>query len=196
MANLISVNFEGFEIQIDNCGNIYLEDELVEPVNGVVQLKNSEKETNLIVADFFIKNFGEDQLGSFFGIDAEFKLLKELSGYALSSTKKLFLLSSKSEVPVVNGVFEVNEKKKTIKYIIEDLFARYFAKLKEKEVMLGNMLLVSKTLNYKINDLDLLYDGKVAFTVTPFNIYSITDSGFIVIPEGELTHFVLLESVI
>ena len=57
------------------------------------------------------------------------------------------------------------------------------------------MLILAKTLNYKVGEQELLFDGQVAFTPNPFKIYNVTESGFIVIPEGEKTHFVSLKTV-
>ena len=55
MAELISANFKGFEIEFDNTGAIYLNSELLVPENGIVKLSVEDKSVNLIVADFFIE---------------------------------------------------------------------------------------------------------------------------------------------
>ena len=68
MAELISANFKGFEIEFDNTGAIYLNSELLVPENGIVKLSVEDKSVNLIVADFFIEKFGVEQLGSFFDV--------------------------------------------------------------------------------------------------------------------------------
>lgn len=195
MAELFNANFEGFEIEFDKTGAIYFNKELLVPEEGIIKLKADEKSANLIVADFFIEKFGINQLGSFFDIAAEFKILTENSNLAIATNRKIYSLKTKKEFKLVNGYLEVVYKKKTTKYTVEELFAKYFPEIKSQETKLGNMLLVAKTLNYKIGTEDLLFDGHVAFTTNPFKIYNITESGFIVIPEGEKTHFVSLKSV-
>ena len=195
MAELISANFKGFEIEFDNTGAIYLNSELLVPENGIVKLSVEDKSANLIVADFFIEKFGVEQLGSFFDVSADFKIIKEVPELVISSNKKIYSLKTKKEFELKNGTLDVVSRKKTTKYTFEELFSKYFPEIKAKEVKLGNMLILAKTLNYKVGEQDLLFDGQVAFTPNPFKIYNVTESGFIVIPEGEKTHFVSLKTV-
>ncbi len=191
-----TVIVEGFEVLLDKNGFVVFKDKKIDPVNGFINLEDGNAKLKILLTKLFIDNFGVNFLNVFFKTKTDFVVIDELINVAYSEAGKFYNLQKLEEILPKGENLEVIEKKKAVKVSVKELYKKYFKAKNEAKEKMSKLILEAKEIRVVYKGRKVFYNGKIVYTLEPFEELVVNDDGYLVLNEGAETKFVLLKVVI
>jgi len=191
-----TVIIDGFELFLDKAGFVVFKDKKIEAVNGFINLEDGGAKLKILLTKVFIDNFGVNFLNVFFKTKTNFVVIDELINVAYSEAGKFYNLQKLEEIIPKGENLEVIEKKNAVKVSVKELYKKYFKAKNEAKEKMSKLILEAKEIKITYKNRKVYYNGKIVYTLEPFEELAVNDDGYLVLNDGAETKFVLLKAVI
>ena len=191
-----TVIIDGFELFLDKAGFVVFKDKKIEAVNGFINLEDGGAKLKILLTKVFIDNFGVNFLNVFFKTKTNFVVIDELINVAYSEAGKFYNLQKLEEIIPKGENLEVIEKKNAVKVSVKELYKKYFKAKNEAKEKMSKLILEAKEIKITYKNRKVYYNGKIVYTLEPFEELAVNDDGYLVLNDGAKTKFVLLKAVI
>ena len=191
-----TVIIDGFELFLDKAGFVVFKDKKIEAVNGFVNLEDGGAKLKILLTKLFIDNFDVNFLNVFFKTKTNFVVIDELINVAYSEAGKFYNLQKLEEIIPKGENLEVIEKKNAVKVSVKELYKKYFKAKNEAKEKMSKLILEAKEIKITYKNRKVYYNGKIVYTLEPFEELAVNDDGYLVLNDGAETKFVLLKAVI
>ena len=191
-----TVIIDGFELFLDKAGFVVFKDKKIEAVNGFINLEDGGAKLKILLTKVFIDNFGVNFLNVFFKTKTNFVVIDELINVAYSEAGKFYNLQKLEEIIPKGENLEVIEKKNAVKVSVKELYKKYFKAKNEAKEKMSKLILEAKEIKITYKNRKVYYNGKIVYTLEPFEELAVNDDGYLILNDGAETKFVLLKAVI